>query len=114
MAFITNVDSTPKETVNYENLVKLCASQALEEYQFTGAIKVSSVFYFQIPVSRAKKLKEGDWHCQRPDVDNCKKSVLDGCNKVAWADDCLICRIEAEKRWTTGVARAEVTIEEIQ
>jgi Holliday junction resolvase RusA-like endonuclease len=112
MSFITNVANTPKETVNYENLVKLCASEALQGQQFAGGVKLRADFYFQIPVSRAKKLREGDRHVQRPDADNCLKSVLDGMNKVAWSDDSLVCEVAAGKFWTTGVPRCEVVVEE--
>lgn len=67
--------------------------------------------WFQIPKTRAKKLSEGDWHTQRPDTDNIEKSVLDGLNGIAWADDSLACEIVARKKWTTGVARVEVILE---
>jgi len=34
-------------------------------------------FYVPIPESRKKKLKEGDPHSQKPDLDNCIKSALE-------------------------------------
>jgi Holliday junction resolvase RusA-like endonuclease len=100
-------------TVNYEGLVGLAAQEALRGDQFVGPTRVELTAWFQIPKTRAKKLAEGDWHTQRPDTDNIEKSVLDGLNGIAWADDSLVCSIEAVKRWTTGIARVEVTISDL-
>jgi Holliday junction resolvase RusA-like endonuclease len=111
--FLKNVVSTPMRTVNYEGLVGLAAQEALRGDQFVGPTRVELTAWFQIPKTRAKKLAEGDWHTQRPDTDNIEKSVLDGLNGIAWADDSLVCSIEAVKRWTTGIARVEVTISDL-
>ena len=55
-------------------------------------------------------LKEGDWHTQRPDTDNCVKSTWDAMNSLVFEDDCIVVQMLAEKRWTTGVPRTEVLI----
>jgi Holliday junction resolvase RusA-like endonuclease len=113
--FVTNIPYTPKQTTNYESLVRLCASEAMKVMgieKLSGAISVRVNFYFPIAPSRAKKLKDGDWHTQRPDVDNCKKSILDGCNEIVWHDDCIVAEIYATKRWGVN-PRAEVEVKEI-
>lgn len=100
LRFITNVESTPRDTVLFENLVGMCCRDAMKDRpQFDGAVGMRMIFWFPIPKTRAKKLKAGDPHCQRPDADNCCKSVLDGVNGVAWADDCIVYSIQVEKRW---------------
>lgn len=109
--FVANTSYTPKEQKEYERFGALCAQQAMRGHEkFVGATKVECRFWFEIPKSRLKKLKDGDWHCQRPDADNCKKSVLDFCNGIVWVDDCIISQIAATKQWTTGMPRTEVTI----
>lgn len=44
----------------------------------------------------------------RPDLDNYLKAILDGLSGIAFTDDNLICRIEAEKWY--GKPRAEIEI----
>ena len=108
--FMFSNEFTPKEQVEYENFVALCAQQAMRGVQLSGPLEISCKFNFGIPKSREKKLKDGDWHTQRPDTDNCVKSIWDALNKVAFTDDCTVVRMKAEKRWTTGTPRIEVQI----
>jgi Holliday junction resolvase RusA-like endonuclease len=106
LRFITTFASTPKETVMYESLVSLSAREAIGNQQFVGATGITLTFWMAIPKSRAKKLGEGDWHTQRPDVDNMVKAIFDGLNGVAWADDCVVVpgeRGEAVDDWGTEV-----------
>jgi Holliday junction resolvase RusA-like endonuclease len=112
--FVANVPYTPAEQKEYEKFAAMCAQQGMQgQDKFVGAVSVHCDFWFEIPKSRLKKLKDGDWHLQRPDVDNCKKSVLDACNLLVWADDCTIAQISATKRWTTGMPRTEVRVESL-
>lgn len=112
--FITNIPVTPTNTVQYESLVRLYAQQMLgDEDMLSGALRFSSVAYFPIPKSRARKLAEGDYHTQRPDGSNVLKSLEDGCNKVLWSDDCALADTRCIKRWTFGQPRAEVIVEEL-
>jgi Holliday junction resolvase RusA-like endonuclease len=113
-SFLTNIQVTPTKTVNYESLVRLCATAAFGDGGvLCGPLSFSAVCWFPVPKSRARKLTEGDPHTQRPDTDNVTKSLLDGCNGVLWADDCSVYRIGIEKRWTHGQPRAEVVIQEM-
>ena len=116
LTFLTNIGYDPAENAMYKNLAALFARQAMTEQKvdmFTGgALGVECDFYFLIPPSR-KKLREGEWHCQRPDVDNLKKMALDALIKLIYADDCIIATIKATKRWTKNNPRAEITIYEL-
>lgn len=107
---------TPGETVMYENMVKLCCREALHEQaqpKSVGAVRVAARYYFQVPKSRAGRLAEGDRHTQKPDLDNLVKSTKDGCNEVAWNDDCCVAELTAAKYWTYGEPKADITIEEL-
>ena len=50
---------------------------------------------------------------KKPDIDNIQKAVLDGCNKVVWKDDALICKIEVEKAYSDK-PRVEVHVRELE
>lgn len=108
---------TPPETILYENMVAICCREAMNgkgQERITGGIKFSARFYFPVPKTRAGRITEGQVHTQRPDFSNCWKAVEDGCNGVAWNDDCQIAVIgESGKFWTHGQARAEIEVEEL-
>ncbi len=92
---------TPKETINYENLIKWSYS-ANTNYQFQNAIDLNIVFYVQIPASTSKKKQEQMLAGQiqptkKPDIDNLIKSIADGLNKIAYKDDNQIVSISARK-----------------
>src|SRR5208282_6195509 len=71
--FVTNIESTPRETVLFENLVAMAARDALQgcptPSPFSGVpLSITMRFYLPIPESRKKKLVEGDRHSQKPDL----------------------------------------------
>ena len=104
---------TPNNGHKYEKLVRECYGDNKSfEDKF---IKIKIIFWFEIPKSYSKQKRqdcaEGFIRPSRADIDNYIKSVLDGLNKVAYADDRYIYKIEAEKRYTEHEARTEVTIE---
>ncbi len=107
---------TPPETILYENMVAICCREALNgssQSKAVGAVRLAARFYFPVSKTRAGKLGEGDRHTQRPDLDNCLKSIKDGLNGVAWNDDCCVAEITASKHWTHLEAKAEITVEEL-
>ena len=109
---------TPNGTHKYEKLVKN-TYQEKGIYYFDGEyISVKIIFWFEIPKSYNKAkhqaAAEGFIRPSRADIDNYIKSVLDGLNKVAYADDRYIYKIEAEKRYTEHEARTEITIENLE
>lgn len=111
LIFVTNVKLADQPTERYESFVSLCAMNAgVARKSYTGAVKLNALFKFQVPVSRKKKLKEGDPHTQRPDLDNCQKSLLDGLNRVAWNDDCQVVEMVVQKCWTHGEPGVDVEL----
>jgi Holliday junction resolvase RusA-like endonuclease len=114
MYFMYSHEYNTKEQKEYERFAAMCAQQGMQGAEkFTGAVQVRCDFYFGIPKSRTKKLHDGEWHTQRPDTDNCIKSVWDAMNQVCFADDCIVAVMTAAKMWTTGVPRTEVRIESL-
>jgi Holliday junction resolvase RusA-like endonuclease len=121
MNYLTSIPMTETETKRYENQVSSIARETLlaagSETLLVGALTLTARFYFLIPQGRRlppeskskMALREGDAHTQKPDLDNCFKSLLDGLNKVIIADDAQIHRLTGEKFWSL-MPRAEVEI----
>ena len=57
-----------------------------------------------------KKLHPADPHTQRPDLDNCIKSILDGGNGVLYSDDDVVVELVARKMWAAE-GKTEVIVE---
>lgn len=109
---------TPKDTVNYENWVKLCYQQQDNRF-IEGAIRARIIVYYKIPKSYTKKrvqaIREGlEYPCKKPDIDNCIKIILDSLNRIAYKDDSQIVEVIAVKKWTEGIERLEFSLEEIK
>jgi Holliday junction resolvase RusA-like endonuclease len=111
LEFVANVSTPGKKSETYESFVALCAREAGAVSGGTEAVVLTARFYFSIPRSRQKKLNEGAFHTQRPDLDNCLKSIKDGLNQVAWHDDSCVVEIHARKLWTHGEPRAEIVVD---
>lgn len=101
---------TSKETVAYENLVKLCFREEYPDWTPTESEIVMHIWaYFPIPESWSKKKKQdaldGKIHPRKPDWDNIGKIISDGLNAVAYADDAEVYLCTVEKRYseTPGV-----------
>lgn len=92
---------TPKETVNYETLVKLAYNQLKDKSFFDGQVKISIIAHYQIPKStsktKTKQMISGEIRpTKKPDCDNIAKIICDALNGVAYRDDSQIisCLIE--------------------
>lgn len=104
---------TPKDTVNYENLVRYTYQREVGK-KLDGAIEMTVKAYFPIPKSVSKKqhvlmASETYPHTKKPDADNCIKSVSDGIQGVAFDDDKQIYKIVAEKYYSNN-PRIEVEL----
>lgn len=110
---------TPKETVNYESLVRLAAAQAMNGADpMEGPLTLQVEIHLTIPTSTSKKqqalMAQG---CvlptKRPDCDNIGKAVLDALNGVAWRDDAQVVDLRFRKRYslTPGI---RVTVDLLQ
>lgn len=108
---------TPKDTVNYENWVRLCYQQQGNGL-IEGSIRARIVAYYKVPKSYTKKrvqaIREGlEYPCKKPDSDNIAKIILDSLNKIAFDDDAQIVELTVLKRWTEENERVEFELEEI-
>ncbi|WP_338630717.1 RusA family crossover junction endodeoxyribonuclease [Clostridium baratii] len=109
---------TPKDTVNYENWVKMCYQQQGGKY-LKGSIKAEIIAYYKIPKSYTKKrikaIKDGLEHPnKKPDTDNIAKIILDSLNKIAFDDDAQVVDLKVSKRYTEENERVEFMLEEVK
>jgi Holliday junction resolvase RusA-like endonuclease len=105
---------TPKETVSFERTVGQIAAQHFQA-PLTGPVRVTILATFQ-PAKSWSKRKVSEHmnrpHTQRPDLDNCAKAILDGLNRIAWADDGQVAAMEVRKIWGPA-AQTVVFVEEM-
>lgn len=109
---------TPKDTVNYENLVRYIYSEKCG-YKFDTKKPLYANIYafFSIPKSTSKK-KSKEMNdklirpTKKPDNDNIAKLILDALNKVAYDDDSQIVRLCVGKYYSDR-PRVEVEIGEL-
>jgi len=107
--FIANY--APKGTVEYENLVRIAASAAMSGRAPTGGpVLVEIVATCSVPKSWSNKRRgmalTGEiLPTGKPDLDNSLKAILDGMNKIVFADDAQTCRVGMSKQYgeTPGV-----------
>ena len=106
---------TPKDTVNYENLVRYTYQSDVGE-RLTGAIEMTVKAYFPIPKSISKKKREIMATEKEPclvhrDVDNVCKLLMDSINGIAFDDDKQIYKLTGEKYYSEN-PRVEVELKE--
>lgn len=96
---------TQKETVNYEQWVRLCYQEQVGNKTFmTYPVLVHIEAFFGMPQSTSKKQKELMLKgivkpTKKPDVDNIIKIVLDGLNGIAYADDKQVTMVSCIKKY---------------
>lgn len=111
---------TPKDTVNYESLVKLEYGRQCEGIRFPDGAMLDMRIkaYYSIPKSASKKMKArmvgGDVRpTKKPDMDNVIKIVADSLNQIAYRDDTQIVDCQCRKFYS-DTPRVEVKIIEIK
>lgn len=114
----------PIRSKDYKQLVRFWATQYLKKIDgwkpCMNALCVDLTFYLGVPTSWSKKKRtEAINGLIRPivrngDIDNLIKAILDSCNGLIWADDCIITDISARKRYTGELARVVIKITEVQ
>ncbi|MFR7934713.1 MAG: RusA family crossover junction endodeoxyribonuclease [Clostridium perfringens] len=102
---------TPKDTVQYEKLVRECYKQQDGRY-IEGPVKALIIAYYKIPKSYSKKrvqaIRDGlEKPTKKPDADNIGKIILDSLNGVAYKDDSEIIELSVIKRYTEENERVE-------
>lgn len=110
---------TPKETVNYETLVRTEYRLQCGEYRFDdeAMLDMRILAYYSIPKSVSKKKRllmigKQIRPTKKPDQDNIIKMVADACNQVVYRDDTQIVDCQCRKFYSEN-PRIEVTIREI-
>jgi Holliday junction resolvase len=105
----TGMVYTPKDTVNYENLIKICYKEAVDAQLFDNLynepIKVNIKVYYEIPKSTTKKKKalmllDKLYPTKKPDNDNIAKVILDSLNGIAYKDDAQVVELIINKFFT--------------
>lgn len=110
---------TPEKTANYENLVSLYASQAMNgAMPLDGALSVTVLLYLTPPASWSQKkqaaaIAQEIRPTSKPDLDNTIKGIFDACNEIVWKDDKQIVELLVTKRYDAK-AMACVQVEEYQ
>jgi len=107
---------TPKETVSYENLVKLTYAQETGNFKFPddAMFDVRILAYYGIPKNTSKKKralmeKKQIRPTKKPDWDNIGKIICDSLNKIAYHDDSNIVDAQVRKFYSEQ-PRVEVII----
>lgn len=103
---------TPAKTRRFEDVVRAVAVETFPE-PIKGPVRVTIVAVFCPAQSWSKKRRLGALglpHTQKPDVDNIGKAICDGLNRVAFADDSQISRLDLRKQWGED-ERTIVTVE---
>ena len=95
---------TPKESVQYENLVKLYYEQAAHGAMFPedAMLDVRIFAFYEIPKSTSKKrradmLANKIRPTKKPDFDNIGKIICDSLNLVAYHDDSSVVDAQVRK-----------------
>jgi len=128
----TRTPWTPKTTAEFERKVAISAKKAMGESLPTDLPLVATmIFLMRVPGSRdGKRLSKSQLaefrcglvqHDRKPDLDNLKKSVLDGMNEIVYNDDGQVVLFEKSfKRYAMDgetpcvlVRLREATLEEI-
>ena len=111
---------TPKDTVIYENLVRMEYLNQCGETKLPDDAKLDMRIkaYYTSPPSRPKKKKElmraGIIRpTKKPDMDNCIKIIADALNKIAYHDDTQIVDCQVRKFYSDD-PRVEVRILDIK
>jgi Holliday junction resolvase RusA-like endonuclease len=90
---------TPAETVSFERTVGQYAMAAGAQ-PVTGPVRLSVIAVFEVPPSWSKAKQAAHLHrahTSKPDLDNCVKAILDGLNRIAFADDGQVAEITCRK-----------------
>lgn len=94
----------PKETVSYENLVKVLFVDKYGQPALTGCIRAFIDVYYEISKSTSKKKTEAMLGGEilpdkKPDCDNIAKIILDSLNAIAYKDDKQVVELVVTKKY---------------
>ena len=104
---------TPTKTKDYEEYVKQNFKIKYPNFEpIKNRVSVKIIAYFKIPQNTTKKNEELMYEgiispTKKPDIDNIVKIILDGLNKMAFADDNQITKLEVEKKYVENKIEKE-------
>lgn len=111
---------TPKDTVNYETLVRMEYMSQCKNMRFAddAMLDMRILAYYSIPKSASKKKRAGMLEgtirpTKKPDMDNVIKIIADSLNQVAYRDDTQIVDSQCRKFYSEE-PRVVVIIKEIE
>ena len=109
---------TPKDTVEYENLVRLEYRMQCNDYYFPDnmPLDVRIMVYYPITKSTSKKnrllmLNKELRPVKKPDLDNIAKIICDSLNGIAFHDDSAVSDLMVRKFYSDN-PRTVITIQE--
>lgn len=97
---------TQKDIKRDFGLIFRCGME--KDQPLKGKIKLVIIFFMPIPKG-SSKMRDGEWHTKKPDLDNCVKLILDSMNGIVFEDDSQVCMLIAMKGYGE-VPRTEITI----
>lgn len=111
---------TPKDTVNYENLVKMMFLDSASKTGWTKpdreeplACRITCLFPKPQSWSKKKALSAIK-HTKKPDCDNIGKVILDALNAIAFEDDSQVSMLHVEKVYSDACVETRVTLATIE
>lgn len=111
---------TPKETVSYENLVKLQYQAQCGNYRYPDDVPLIVAIFVHIEppqsasnIKKIRMLNHAEYPLKKPDVDNVAKIILDALNGIAYRDDKQVVTLIVKKSYA-GESGVGVTISEVE
>ena len=106
---------TPKETLVYENYVKMCYSDYANQFgwlPYENQVRAEIEVLVAVPKSDSKTKKKAKIEgmirpAVKPDCDNLAKSILDSLNGLAYHDDKQVVELSVKKYYAEN---AEVRV----
>lgn len=111
---------TPKETLVYENYVKMCYSDYARQFEwlpYENQVKAEIDVLVAVPKSDSKAKKKAKIEgairpTVKPDCDNLAKSILDSLNGLAYQDDKQVVELFVKKYYAEN-AEVRVRLTEV-
>lgn len=111
---------TPKETVEYENLVKLQYQAQCGNYRYPDDVPLAVTIFAHLEppqsasnIKKTRMLNQEEYPLKKPDVDNVAKIILDALNGIAYRDDKQVVTLIVKKLYA-GESGVGVTISEVE
>ena len=116
----SDVVYTPKETLVYENYVKMCYSDYANQFgwlPYENQVRAEIEVLVAVPKSDSKTKKKAKIEgmirpAVKPDCDNLAKSILDSLNGLAYHDDKQVVELSIKKYYAEN-AEVRVRLTEV-